>query len=244
MLIVAGFAAGVLNAVAGGGTFLSLPALIYAGVPPVAANATATLVALPGYISSAWAYRHDLRAEGTMSLRAIVLISILGALVGAGLLLVTSDAVFSGLIPWLLLLATALFAAGPSIIAASRKQGMATGGVGLSTVVVVAVSTYGGYFNGGLRLARLQRFAQYERAEEYDFCPVVGDLIRHLHRRWPDRLAGRTPHGGGNGSRRIHWRPLQPQDPQHGPSAAIYHCGRCRDDVAVLHFIDITYLSL
>ena len=158
VLIVAGFAAGVLNAVAGGGTFLSLPALIYAGVPPVAANATATLVALPGYISSAWAYRRDLRAEGSMSLRAILVISTCGALVGAGLLLITSDKVFNGLIPWLLLLATALFAIGPSIIAATRKQGFSTAGPTLSAVVVVAVSTYGGYFNGGLGIMLLAAF--------------------------------------------------------------------------------------
>lgn len=158
LLIIAGFAAGVLNAVAGGGTFLSFPALIYVGVPPVAANATSTLAALPGYIGSAWAYRHDLRAEGTLSLRAILLVATFGALVGAGLLLITSDKVFGGLIPWLLLLATVLFAAGPSIITATRKRGLATAGTVLSAVVILSVSVYGGYFNGGLGIMLLAAF--------------------------------------------------------------------------------------
>ena len=102
-LTVAGVLAGALNAVAGGGTFLTFPALIWLGVPPIAANATATIGALPGYASSAWGYRSDVAAEGTLGLRAIIGLGALGGLLGAGLLLVTPGAVFEGLVPWLLL---------------------------------------------------------------------------------------------------------------------------------------------
>jgi uncharacterized protein len=158
LLCTAGFLAGALNAVAGGGTFLSLPALIYTGVPPVAANATATLVALPGYLGSAWGFRHDLRAEGRLGLRPILVVSVLGSLVGAGLLLVTSDKVFSGLVPWLLVVATLLFGIGPRIIATIRAQGRGDAGPILSALVILAVATYGGYFNGGLGIMLLAAF--------------------------------------------------------------------------------------
>ena len=102
ILVAAGFAAGALNAVAGGGTFLSFPALVWAGVPPIMANATATFAALPGYIGSAWGFRHDLRAEGPLSLKGIIALSILGGFLGALLLLVTSPEIFSAVVPWLL----------------------------------------------------------------------------------------------------------------------------------------------
>ena len=99
VLVIAGLLAGMINAIAGGGTLLSFPALVWLGVPPIMANATATLTALPGYIGSAWAYRHDIRAEGSLPLRAIVLVSALGGLAGAGLLLITPGDAFVGIVP-------------------------------------------------------------------------------------------------------------------------------------------------
>ncbi|GAD55261.1 sulfite exporter TauE/SafE family protein [Limimaricola cinnabarinus] len=154
-LTVAGVLAGALNAVAGGGTFLTFPALIWLGVPPIAANATATIGALPGYASSAWGYRSDVAAEGTLELRAIIGLGALGGLLGAGLLLVTPGAVFEGLVPWLLLVATLLFAAGPRVLAFVRARGFGPAGPVLSGAAVLAVSIYGGYFNGGLGILLL-----------------------------------------------------------------------------------------
>lgn len=154
-LTVAGVLAGALNAVAGGGTFLTFPALIWLGVPPIAANATATIGALPGYASSAWGYRSDVAAEGTLGLRAIIGLGALGGLLGAGLLLVTPGAVFEGLVPWLLLVATLLFAAGPRVLAFVRARGFGPAGPVLSGAAVLAVSIYGGYFNGGLGILLL-----------------------------------------------------------------------------------------
>ena len=158
LVVAAGFAAGALNAVAGGGTFLALPALLHLGVPPVVANATTTIAALPGYGASAWALRGSLRAEGSLSLRAILLASGGGCLVGAGLLLVTPDAFFSGLVPWLLLLATGLFAVGPVLMARLRRGGAGTVGPVVSGAVIAVVSVYGGYFNGGLGILLLAAF--------------------------------------------------------------------------------------
>ncbi|WP_136443936.1 sulfite exporter TauE/SafE family protein [Pacificoceanicola onchidii] len=155
LLVVAGFAAGLLNAVAGGGTFLSLPALIYVGIPPVSANATATLTALPGYVSSAWGFRKDMRREGALSLRAIAAVGTLGAGLGAVLLIVTPGDIFLGVVPWLLLLATGMFAFGPKLLAALRKGGAGGIGAGGSALAILLVSLYGGYFNGGLGIMLL-----------------------------------------------------------------------------------------
>jgi uncharacterized membrane protein YfcA len=158
LLVAASFLAGVLNAIAGGGTFLSLPALIYVGVPPVSANATATFIALPGYVSSAWAFRHDICAEGRLGLRAIVAITAAGGLLGALLLIVTPGEVFMWVVPWLLLAATVLFAAGPGLLRLLRRDAGHSIGPALSAAIILAVSIYGGYFNGGLGIVLLASF--------------------------------------------------------------------------------------
>ena len=158
LLIAAGLAAGLLNAVAGGGTFISLPALIYVGVPPVTANATATLTALPGYITSAWGFRHDIRAEGALSLRAIAMLGVAGSIIGAFLLIVTPGATFLWVVPWLLLLATALFAFGPRILQGIPAKGGGQAGVLVAGFAILLVAIYGGYFNGGLGIMLLAAF--------------------------------------------------------------------------------------
>lgn len=143
---LAAFGAGVLNAIAGGGSFLTFPALVFAGVPPVAANATSAIAVSPGYLGSTLGFRPELRTLPTALLWRETGIAALGGLLGAGLLLVTPAKVFSGIVPWLLLLATALFALGPRIAQLS-------GGVGhprWRLPGLLAVSIYGGYFNGGL----------------------------------------------------------------------------------------------
>ncbi len=158
LICIAGFAAGALNAVAGGGTFLTFPVSVYLGIPTVTANATATLTALPGYVASAWAFRDDLRAQGSLGLASIFALAVAGGLIGAALLASTSDQIFSGIVPWLLLIATALFAAGPHLTAALRKRGIAQAGPSLSVIALLLVSIYGGYFNGGLGIMLLAVF--------------------------------------------------------------------------------------
>jgi len=142
----AAFAAGVLNAIAGGGSFLTFPALVFAGVPPLAANATSAMAVSPGYLGSTWGFRAELKALPKSLLRKEVTIAALGGLIGAGLLLVTPAKVFSGLVPWLLLVATALFAAGPWLAKGNSGQGQPAWR--MPGLMLVAV--YGGYFNGGL----------------------------------------------------------------------------------------------
>jgi uncharacterized membrane protein YfcA len=156
LLLVAAFAGGALNAAAGGGTFLTLPALMLVGVPSVAANATGTVALLPGYVASAWGFREDVRGRKEVHLGSIALASVVGGVLGASLLLVTSNAVFRTLIPWLMLIGTLWFAGWPLI----EKRLNRTESAGALAVVsgVFAVSVYGGYFNGGLGIILLALF--------------------------------------------------------------------------------------
>jgi uncharacterized membrane protein YfcA len=151
LLAVAAFAAGVLNAIAGGGSFLTFPALVFTGVPPIVANATSALAVSPGYLGSTLGFRAELRALPRDRLVREMLICAVGGVAGAGLLLVTPAHLFSGIVPWLLLFATALFAAGPAI--ARRAQAGAAPDRPISRwrePALLAVAVYGGYFNGGL----------------------------------------------------------------------------------------------
>lgn len=149
MLAAAAFGAGVLNAIAGGGTFLTFPALVWAGVPPIAANATSALAVCPGYLGSTLGFRAELAALPRALLAREALLCAIGGVIGALLLLVTPAQVFARVVPWLLLFATGLFAVGPHL---SRWAGGAHG-AGLARLRLpglAAVAVYGGYFNGGL----------------------------------------------------------------------------------------------
>ena len=153
LLIAAAFAAGVLNAIAGGGSFLTFPALVFAGVPPIMANATSALAVSPGYLGSTLGFKQELRElPGRRLLREMAICAV-GGVVGALLLLVTPASLFSGIVPWLLLFATVLFAAGPRIAAwarAGQVQTDADHGPRWRELALLAVAVYGGYFNGGL----------------------------------------------------------------------------------------------
>jgi len=150
VILIAGFLCGSLNAIAGGGTFVTLPTLIWLGVPPVVANATATTMALPGYCASVWAYRNDIRTEGTLRLGTIMSLTAIGGVAGAVLLTITSPDAFLGLVPWLLLTATLLFAFAPRLLKLSEAQGFSALSPILAGTILLFVMIYGGYFNGGL----------------------------------------------------------------------------------------------
>src|SRR5580700_2879304 len=108
----AGLLAGTMNALAGGGSFVSLPALISVGVPSVQANASSTVGLFPGTAASAWAYRDGLGPIGAVSLKALLLATVAGGALGALLLLGTPSATFDFLLPWLLLIATVTLGVG------------------------------------------------------------------------------------------------------------------------------------
>lgn len=154
LLAVAGTAAGALNAMAGGGSFLTLPALLAVGVPPVAANASGTLALLPGYLSASWASRADLPSGALPSIRRMLLVALCGGAIGAGLLTLTPDHLFAGAAPWLVLGATLLFALQPRL-----RRPAPTPGAANSLLPLFAVCLYGGYFNGGLGILLLATLA-------------------------------------------------------------------------------------
>ncbi len=147
LLLGAALAAGMLNAIAGGGTFLSFPALVAVGVPPVMANATSSLAAIPGYAGGSLGFKAELQALPRRALKIELGVAVVAGLMGAGLLLVTPDRLFGGLVPWLLGLATLLFAIGPRL-SRMGKHGSPLAQWRLPGLFLVCV--YGGYFNGGL----------------------------------------------------------------------------------------------
>ncbi|HEX4896029.1 MAG TPA: sulfite exporter TauE/SafE family protein [Solimonas sp.] len=151
LLAAAALAAGALNALAGGGSFLTLPALMACGVPPVAANATGTLALLPGYLSASWATRADRSLPPGWQRRTPILLAVAGGASGALLLLITPDRRFAALAPMLLLLATLLFALQPRL---QQRTGAALPAP-WSAALLFAVCLYGGYFNGGLGILLL-----------------------------------------------------------------------------------------
>ena len=161
LLVLAGFAAGGMNALAGGGTFFSFPALLAAGLPPVTANATNAVALWPASLAGAWAARASLRPLGRYLL-PLLAAGLAGGLLGGLLLLVGGDAVFATLIPWLLLAATALFAASPWLsraLAARRAETAQPPHGPLSLSAHIGVSIYGGYFGAGMGILQLAAFS-------------------------------------------------------------------------------------
>ncbi|WP_299733863.1 sulfite exporter TauE/SafE family protein [uncultured Tateyamaria sp.] len=153
IIAVAAFLAGLLNAVAGGGSFLTFPALVFVGVPPIAANATSTVAVFPGYLSSALGFLPEIKAFDRGELIYFLGLSIAGGIAGAVLLLVTPSELFNFVVPWLLLFATILFALDHKIRDWTRAEAGPTK-FG-KTAATFAVTTYGGYFNGGLGIVLL-----------------------------------------------------------------------------------------
>src|SRR5271154_6022737 len=128
LLFVAALWAGVQNQLAGGGSFLTLPALMLAGMDARAANITSTVALFPGQVTGGWVGRkHAIGTEG-LSLRALVMISLVGGALGAVLLLLTPSSFFARLVPWLVLFATTVFAYGSFV--PKRETGPRPGRLG------------------------------------------------------------------------------------------------------------------
>ncbi len=154
LLFAAGFMAGIVNSVAGGGSFITFPALLLVGVPPISANATNTFASCAGYLSGAYAFREDLYVNKE-KLPLILLISLVGGIAGAWLLLQTPESLFRQTIPWLLLVATVLFIFGEKLndklrrLASYHRHATYIGRVVL-LLMLMGVCVYGGFFNAGL----------------------------------------------------------------------------------------------
>jgi uncharacterized membrane protein YfcA len=147
ILFAAAAVGGGINSVAGGGSFVSFPALFFAGVGAVPANATNTVALWPGAMASALAYRRELR-DSRRELVPLGVAGLVGGAAGSVLLLKTSDHTFIRLIPWLLLFATALFTFGGGLTKRLAKGGHAPRAVAVAAQLFI--SLYGGYFGGGM----------------------------------------------------------------------------------------------
>ncbi|WP_339846799.1 sulfite exporter TauE/SafE family protein [uncultured Halopseudomonas sp.] len=163
LIIGGGFAGGAMNALAGGGTFFSFPALLAAGIAPVSANATNAIALWPASLSTAWALRRELRALPLRSyLLPLTVAALVGGLGGGLLLLLTSDQLFYRLIPWLLLLATLLFTFSKSLARLVTGQHMLKESPRLGPVGFLCqllVSLYGGFFGAGMGIMMIASLA-------------------------------------------------------------------------------------
>jgi uncharacterized membrane protein YfcA len=154
LLFLSGVLTGMINAVAGGGTFLSFGALTLAGIPPVVANATSSITQFPGYVTSTLAYWDDFRTFWRGAL-ALAVASILGSLLGAWILLQLDNPEFRALVPWLLIAATALFAVGPYLKPTPKPGQEATVGGVFGWILQFITSIYGGFFGAGMGVMML-----------------------------------------------------------------------------------------
>jgi uncharacterized membrane protein YfcA len=148
LIAAAGFVGGVQNALAGGGSFITFPALLLAGLDPLAANITSTVAMFPSQTTSAIAGRRLADDVGPLTLRQMFLISVVGGVLGALLLLATPPTFFAKVVPWLVLFATGVFAWG----AFRRKPLHAVGAMPRPLLIGVqsCIAVYGGYFGGGI----------------------------------------------------------------------------------------------
>jgi uncharacterized protein len=167
LVALVGFCAGFINALAGGGSFLTLPALIAAGIPPVDSNASSTVALFPAQLTTTFTARGalaEVAQDPRINVIALSVISAVGGLVGGLLLLVTSQTLFSRIVPWLLLFATAAFAAGLLPGAARGKAWLDRRAV---FAVQALVSIYGGYFGGGIGILMLATLTLYGLTDIY-----------------------------------------------------------------------------
>ncbi|MBR2172513.1 sulfite exporter TauE/SafE family protein [Sphingopyxis sp.] len=146
----AGMFGGAMNALAGGGTFATLPALIALGLPANIASATSNVALLPGAGTSAWAYRNELGPVAGISVRLLAALTFLFGLVGSLLLVLTPTETFDIIIPWLLLFAFAVMVFGTR--AADWLHARVTIGRPTLLVAQALLGVYGGYFGGGVGL--------------------------------------------------------------------------------------------
>ena len=157
LVLIAAFCAGVLNTIAGGGTFLTFPALVFIGVPPVVANATSAVAVFPGYLGGAIGFRNELLRFDKRQMLQLLAVTFIGGLVGSLLLLVSSNEAFTIVVPFLLLAATLAFLFGDQIRTWAANKSRAVTPFG--TLGLLMVSIYGGYFNGGLGIVLLALLA-------------------------------------------------------------------------------------
>jgi uncharacterized membrane protein YfcA len=148
IIAIAGFWAGLQNALAGGGSFVTLPVLMLAGLSPLAANITSTVALFPGQVSTGLSGRHRVGGVAGLSFLILMLVSLIGGALGGWLLLKTPSTIFARMVPWLVLFATLVFIWGSYF----RKENTGQPSLGpIATLVSQSIiAVYGGYFGGGI----------------------------------------------------------------------------------------------
>ncbi|MFY9287789.1 MAG: sulfite exporter TauE/SafE family protein [Alphaproteobacteria bacterium] len=159
LLVPIAFAAGIISSIAGGGAFLTFPALMFMGLDPRAANITSTIAMYPMQVSTGFTGRKTATGTAHLSFNALLIISLVGGIIGALMLIMTSPRSFAQLVPWLLLFATGLFAWGslrkkPSLVETHIPKPDRLGRAG-AAITQFVISVYGGYFGGGIGLLML-----------------------------------------------------------------------------------------
>lgn len=184
LLIITGFIAGVCNAIAGGGTFFTLPIFLAAGLPPVLANASNAVAVWPGHILASVGYREVLRQDRRLLLKSAA-IGLAGALVGAYALSTVGNARFRVMIPWLILLATVLFASGARLHAffntlQSNRALSLTHPNGCGVLIQFILAVYGGFFSAGLGvmlMAMLMAFGIHDMQRNNAYKNALASVI-------------------------------------------------------------------
>jgi len=163
IFVLTGVLAGAMNALAGGGSFVTLPVLIAGGLPSVFANATSSVALYPGGAASAWVFRDGLGSICGVPLVPTLVVTLLGGLAGSLLLLFTPNATFDRLLPWLLLLATMTLMFAPRVGAFLRTRLT----VGKPTILIVqfVLGLYGGYFGGAAGLMMIASWSLLKGAD-------------------------------------------------------------------------------
>ena len=200
LLAAAGLLAGAMNAIAGGGSFVTFPVMVFAGLPPIVANASSTVALFPGTVASTLAYRHGLHGIGGYRLIVLAPLSFVAGIAGAVLLLATPAHLFDAVIPFLLLLASLTFAFG------------ARAGILLRRIIRIrpcalpfiqfVIATYGGYFGGAVGLMMMASWSLLTATDDLKsmaparvlltssanagavLCFIVTGAVR-----WPETLA-------------------------------------------------------
>jgi uncharacterized membrane protein YfcA len=168
-IFLGGICAGVMNAVAGGGTLVSFPILLWAGRDPILANATNALALWPGSLAGAWGFRREIAAVPRL-LKLLLPAAIVGGVLGGWLLLATPTKVFAGIVPFLILFATALLAA-KSVLTHLQRGAARTATPAHAAVLFaaqLAVSVYGGYFGAGMGILMLAALGLYGVADFHE----------------------------------------------------------------------------
>ena len=222
LLAAAGLLGGAMNAIAGGGSFVTFPAMVLAGLPPVIANASSTVALFPGTLASTLAYRRDFGRVLGVRLRVMAPISVLGGAAGAALLLATPAHLFDAVIPVLLLLATLTFAFGARAGLALRRV-VRIGPGGLLPLQFL-ISIYGGYFGGAVGLMMMAAWSLLSASADLKaMAPARVLLVSAANGaavlwfivagavRWPETLAmlGASIVGGYLGARLTRFLPAR-----------------------------------